>query len=215
MKPSRRTPAVLSAILGLGIIAVTAGWDVAQVRELREEPVPVVLSVFPGHRLEARTEFPVKLSQTLSSKTSYPGMEWTGVVAEDVRSGDRVVIPRGCEVRGEVVAAREARRGGRAMLDLAVRSVSVDGRTTALNAHSEPVVANSTRARNFGAIAGGIAAGALLGSAIGGDGKDAAIGGLLGGAAATGVVASSQGYQVILEEGSTLDFVIHRRVAMR
>ena len=100
------------------------------------------------------------------------------------------------------------------MLDLAVRSIIVDGRRQTIAAGAEPVVAGSTRARNLGAIAGGAAAGALIGRAVGGDGHDALVGGLLGGATAGGVVASSKGYQVELNRGIVMTFSTDEPVAV-
>jgi hypothetical protein len=206
----------LAVLLAVALAALASGRD-------RDEAAPIAgldaraaaFGVLSSPRLPAGTEVRVKLAQTLSSKTAYEGMAWTGVVVQDVKAGQRLAIPQGSEVRGEVAAARSARRGERAMLDLVIHSIMVDGRRSTLRAHAEPVVAGSPRARNLGAIAGGVAAGALLGRAIGGNERDAAIGGLIGAAAATGAVAASKGYQVVLEEGTTLEFVVHRAVAMR
>ena len=79
-----------------------------------------------------------------------------------------------------MVAAEGARRGSRARLELGVRAVLLGDRRTALRARSEPIIAGSTRARNLGAIAGGAAAGALIGKATGDNaGKGALIGGAL------------------------------------
>ena len=88
------------------------------------------------------------------------------------------------------------------MLDLALSSINVEGRTYRVHGGTEAVVAGSTRARNLGAVAAGAGAGALIGKAVGGGGKGALIGGLIGGAAATGAVAASKGYQVVLKPGN-------------
>jgi hypothetical protein len=94
------------------------------------------------------------------------------------------------------------------MLDLDVQSVSLDGKDVGVHAVTEPVIAGSPRARNLGAIAGGVAAGALIGNAVGGD---AAVGGLLGGAAAGALVAASKGYQVVLKPGTVMNFTVTPR----
>jgi hypothetical protein len=149
-------------------------------------------------RVESGTQLSIRLVSTIDSETARVGDPWTGVVIHAVTDRERVIVPAGSEVRGTVSGAHGARRGSRAMLDLVVKEVVVDGRSHPLVAGTDAVIAGSPRARNLGAIAGGAAAGALIGKAIGGDGKDAAIGGLIGGAAATGVVARSKGYQVVL-----------------
>ena len=100
------------------------------------------------------------------------------------------------------------------MLDLSVRGITAGGRDQAITANGEAVIAGSTRARNLGAIAGGVAAGALIGKAVG-DGKNATVGGLIGGVAATGVVAGSKGYQVVLKPGTVMSFTVNQTVAMR
>lgn len=164
-----------------------------------------------GPSVPAGTTFSVRLTSTVNSEHVHVGDSWTGVIVNPVTVGSRVVVEEGSAVQGVVTASQEAKRGSRAMLDLAVRSVDVDGRDRDVDAVTEPVIAGSPRARNLGAIAGGVAAGALIGKAIGGDGKDAAVGGLIGGAAATGIVAKSKGYQVVLKPGTVMTFTVSSR----
>ena len=161
------------------------------------------------------THLTVRLTSTVNSETARVGDAWSGVVASPVQAGGSELLPAGTPVRGTVTGAQEAKRGSRAMLDVAVEEVVVEGRSMRIAAATEPVIAGSPRARNLGAIAGGAAAGALIGKAVGGDGKDAAVGGLIGGAAATGLVAKSKGYQVVLKPGTVLVFTVSERIAMR
>lgn len=161
------------------------------------------------------THLSVRLTSTVNSETAHVGDAWSGVLIGPIRAEGREVLASGIEVRGTVTGAQEAKRGSRALLDLQIEEVVVDGRTLPVTASTEPVIAGSPRARNLGAIAGGAAAGALIGKAVGGDGKDAAIGGLIGGAAATGIVANTKGYQVVLKPGTVLVFTVNESVAMR
>jgi len=169
----------------------------------------------PGVEVPSGTSMSIRLTSTISSETAKAGDAWTGVVAAPVVVGDKVVIPVGSGVDGVVEGVQAAKRGSRAMLDLAVENVSADGRVHDVAATGEPVVAGSPRARNLGAIAGGAAAGALIGKAVGGDGEDAAVGGVIGGAAATGVVAASKGYQVVLKSGTLMTFSTSKSVNIR
>jgi len=162
----------------------------------------------------AGTTMNVALGTTISSKTAQSGDAWHGTVTENVTTANGVVIPAGSRVSGVVTGVVPAKRGDLAMLDLAVRSVDVGGKTTSIDANTQPVVAGSPRARNLGAIAGGVAAGALIGKAVG-DGKNAAVGGLIGGATAAGVVAASKGYQVVLKDGTVMSFTVNETVSMR
>jgi hypothetical protein len=169
----------------------------------------------PGVTLAAGTPIDISVSAQISSETAKVGDPWTGEVKDNVIVGDRVVIPAGSVVHGIVSAAKPAVKGDRAMLDLSVESVSVEGNSLPVKAGMEEIIAGSTRARNLGAIAGGAAAGALVGKAVGGSGKGALIGGLIGGAAAGAGVAGSKGYQVVLKEGTTLTFNVSEDVTVK
>lgn len=163
-------------------------------------PAPAAAVTVP-----AATPLKVTLSTALSSETAKVGDPWSGVVKENVFVGEKTVIPAGSTVTGTVSAVKPAAKGDRAMLDLAIGSLRVEGADYTAHATTEAIVAGSTRARNLGAIAGGAGAGALVGGAVGGK-KGALIGGLLGAAGAGGAVASSKGYQVVLKEGTELVF---------
>jgi len=160
------------------------------------------------------TAIRVALGSSIFSKTAKVGDAWYGTVTETVMNQGESVIPPGSRVDGVVTGALAAKRGERAMLELGIRGIRVDGHDESIVARSEPVIAGSTRARNLGAIAGSAAAGALIGKAVG-DGKNAAVGGLIGGAAAAGVVAASDGYQVVLSDGTVMTFTVNQTVAMR
>jgi len=159
----------------------------------------------PGITVPAGTAITVTVSTPISSETAQVGDAWTGVVKNNVVVGEKTVIPAGSAVSGTVSAVKSAVKGDRAMLDLAIGSMTVEGAGYTANATTTAIEAGSTRARNLGAIAGGAGAGALIGGAVGGK-KGAWIGGLLGGAGAGGAVAKSKGYQVVLKEGTELTF---------
>ncbi len=167
-----------------------------------------------SHTLQSGTRINVTLGSSISSETANVGSAWHGTVTENVSTQNGGMIPAGSQVDGVVAGVLAARRGSRAMLELGVRSIRVDGRDESIAARSEPVIAGSPRARNLGAVAGGAAAGALIGKVVG-DGKNAAVGGLIGGAAAAGVVAGSKGYQVVLPDGAVMSFTVDQTVALR
>jgi hypothetical protein len=161
------------------------------------------------------TSIRVRLSEAVSSETAKAGDAWHGIVeAPVVVDGDEIVAT-GSGVEGVVTGAVPARRGNRALLELEVREVNIRDRGTSLRATSDPVIAGSPRARNLGAIAGGAVAGALVGRALGGSGKAAAAGAVIGGGVAGGAVAASDGFQVVLPEGTVMTFTVSREVAMR
>ncbi len=168
-----------------------------------------------GVTLAAGTPIQVGVTAQLSTETANVGDTWTGEVKDNVIVGNTVVIPAGSQVNGVVAAVAPAQKGSRASLELAVKSVIVNGKSHPVSASMEPIVAGSTRARNVGAVAGGAAAGALIGKAVGGSGKGALIGGLIGGASAAGAAAASKGYQVVLKEGTVITFSVKENVMVR
>ena len=168
----------------------------------------------PGVTVPSGTAITVTVSTPISSETAQVGDAWTGVVKNSVVVGEKTVIPAGSTVSGTVSAVKAAVRGDRAMLDLAIGSMTVEGADYTAHATTEAIEAGSTRARNLGAVVGGAGAGAMIGGALGGK-KGALIGGLLGGAGAGGAVAKSKGYQVVLKEGTELTFSTSQPVSIK
>jgi|KBSSwiStaDraftv2_1062776.scaffolds.fasta_scaffold1188498_1 hypothetical protein len=156
------------------------------------------------------TPIEVTLSTALTSETAHAGDSWSGSVVNGAQG-----IPAGSSVSGTIIGAKAAQKGDRAMLDLGLTSITVAGHRYMVHGSTESIIAGSTRARNLGAIAGGAAAGALVGNAVSGSTKGTVIGGLVGGGAATAVVASSDGYQVVLKSGTPLTFTTSEAVAVR
>jgi hypothetical protein len=177
-------------------------------------PKPQAPATPPGITVPSETAVTITLSAPISSETAQVGDTWTGVVKNNVVVGEKTVIPSGSTVSGTVTAVTPAVKGGRALLDLAIGSMTVEGAGYTAHATTEAIEAGSTRARNLGAIAGSAGAGALVGGAIGGK-KGALIGGLLGGAGAGAAVAKSKGYQVVLKEGTELTFKTTQPVTVR
>jgi len=181
-------------------------------RPRAETPAPAPVN--PGVTVPEGTSIKVAVNAELSSETAQPGDTWTGVVKEPVIIGTAAPIPAGSIVHGVVTGSLAAEKGNRAVLVLAVKSITVGSTEHAVPAGTDSIIAGSPRARNLGAIAGGTAAGALIGKAVGGN-KGALVGALLGGGAATGAVAKSKGYQVVVKPETELTFSVSRSVVMR
>jgi len=164
--------------------------------------------------LPSGTAIDVTLGTALTSETAGVGTAWNGSLANAAVLNGRDVIPAGSSVTGTVTGVKAAKKGDRAMLDLGLSSITVNGHNYKVGGTTEAVIAGSTRARNLGAIAGSAAGGALIGKAVGGN-KGAVVGGVVGAGVATGVVASSDGYQVVLKQGTPLTFTTNQAVAVR
>lgn len=160
------------------------------------------------------TPFNVAIGSAITSENAQPGDSWSGNTTQPVSSSSGAVIASGSRVVGEVTRVTAAKRGDRAMLQLIVTRIDVNGRDQDVRASSDAIIAGSTRARNLGAIAGSAAVGALVGKQVG-DGKNGAVGALIGGAAAAGVVANSKGWQVVLPAGTVMSFTLNQSVAVR
>ncbi len=152
----------------------------------------------------------VTLGTALSSETANAGTAWSGTVLNG-REG----IPAGSSVAGTVTSVKPAKKGDRAMLDLGLTSINVGGQRYVVHGSTEAIIAGSTRARNLGAIGAATVAGAIIGHQVGGSDKGTIVGGLIGAGAATGVVAASDGYQVVLKPGIALTFTTSEAVAVR
>jgi len=166
-------------------------------------------------KVPSGTSIDITLATHLTSETASVGSTWTGSTSGVSVVDGRNVIPTGSAVAGTVTGVRAAKKGNRAMLDLGLTSITIDGRSYDVHGTTEPVIAGSPRARNLGAIGAATVAGAVVGHAIGGSDKGTIIGGLIGGGAATGVVAKSKGYQVVLKEGTPITFTTTESVAVR
>ena len=171
--------------------------------------------VNPGVTLPAGTELKIAVTAQITSETAQAGDAFEGTVNEPIIIGTAAPIPAGSTVRGVVKAVKPAEKGDRAMLQLAITSVTVQGKSYPVAASTEEMIAGSTRTRNVGAVAGGAAAGALIGKAVGGSSKGALIGGLVGGAATAAGVAASKGYQVVVKEGAEIVFVTDQAITMK
>jgi hypothetical protein len=137
--------------------------------------------------IPAGTAFNVRLDSQVSTEEAQSGDAWTGTVTQSVIADNRVVIPAGTPVEGVVSYSQQGTHDTRPSMQLAVRQVSVDGRSQTMNADTEPIVAGSNRAKKLGVIAGGAAVGALLGHTVAREHHGTLVGGILGGAAGYGL----------------------------
>jgi hypothetical protein len=148
------------------------------------------------------TTLPLVLETAMSSETSDSGDRVVARLAEDVRVGEKVVVPSGTELRGRVTAAVPSGRvKTRARLAFAFDTLVLEGEEHAIATRAIDITAGDTHNKDAATIGIGAGAGAIVG-AIANGGKGAAIGTLIGGAAGTGVVLTNTGKQVQLGSGS-------------
>ncbi len=165
-------------------------------------PKPVVKEV----TLPAGTVIPIRITETLDSKTAQANDVFHGSLAGDLGTEGVIAIPRGAAVMGRIVDAREAAHfKGASLLSLELTELNARGKqiTLVTDTFSKE---GAARGKNTATKAGG---GAVVGSIIGalaGGGKGAVIGGLAGGAAGGGVNAATRGQQTVIPTETLINF---------
>jgi hypothetical protein len=154
------------------------------------------------------------LESAISSATSRSGDLVVARLAEDVKVGEKVVVPSGAEVRGRVTTAVPSGRvKTRARLAFDFDTLVVDGKEHSIGTRSVDVSAGDTHKKDAVTIGIGAGAGALIG-AIANGGKGAAVGTLIGGAAGTGVVLANTGKEVRWGTGSRVTVRLSREARL-
>jgi hypothetical protein len=152
------------------------------------------------------TTIHVTLDQALTSNHSRPGDHFQATVSEPVIINGKTVIPEGASAKGLVVDAHQSGRlMGRARLQLALESVSVDGRSYPVSTASRWRTGLNHKKCNWLWIGGGAGGGALIG-AIAGGGEGALIGGPVGAGAGTMVAILTGRKDIHLHPETPLTF---------
>ena len=148
------------------------------VREAPPRPRPIVVPT--------ETVISVVLDETVGSKISTPGQQFSASVREPVEVDGRVAIPKGARATGIVKDAKPAGRfKGGASLELTLTSIDIHGTNYDVHTTAPNETSKGKGKRTAAMVGGGAGGGALIGGLAGG-GKGALIGGLIGAAAGTG-----------------------------
>ena len=163
------------------------------------------------YTIPAGTVVSVRLGETLGSKTSQPGQDFSATVAEPVTVEGKEVIPAGADARGTVVDAKALGhfKGG-AMLKIALNSI----KDYKVETESVNRAAKGKGKRSAVMIGGGAGAGALIGALAGG-GKGAAIGALVGGGAGTAGTYFTGNKEVVLPAETIVSFKLLQPVEVK
>lgn len=158
--------------------------------------------------------FPLVLETGISSATSRSGDRVVARLAEDIRVGEKVVVPSGSEVRGQVTAAVPSGRvKTRARLAFDFDTLVLDGKEHSIGTRTVDLTAGDTHNRDAATIGIGAGAGAIVGAVVDGK-KGAGIGALIGGAAGTGVVLTDTGKEITLGTGSRVNVRLTREARL-
>jgi hypothetical protein len=174
-------------------------------------PQPVVRDI----TLPPGTVVPVRITETLDSKTAQTNDVFHGALAADLGTQGVIALRRGAPVVGRIVEAREAAHfKGQSLLSLELTDVQRGGQKIPLTTDAF-IKQGTARGKNTATKAGGGAAfGAIIGALAGG-GKGAAIGGLAGAAAGTGVNAATRGEQTVIQTETLINFQLQSPITVR
>jgi hypothetical protein len=160
------------------------------------------------------TQIHVTLNQGVASDQSRPGDHFESTVSQPVLIDGKTVIPQGAYAEGVVVDAQHSGRlMGRARLQLALETVTVNGQNYDVRTLSSWRVGGNHKKRNFAWIGGGAGGGALIG-AIAGGGKGALIGGPVGAGAGTAVAFLTGKKDIHLRPETPLTFKLAEPVTI-
>jgi hypothetical protein len=158
--------------------------------------------------------FPLVLETAMSSASSRSGDLIVARLAEDVRVGEKVVVPSGSEVRGRVTAAVPSGRvKTRARLAFDFDTLVLDGKEHSIGTGPIDITAGNTHKKDAVTVGIGAGAGAIVGAIVDGK-KGAGIGALIGGAAGTGVVLTDTGKEISLATGSRVTVRLTRETRL-
>ena len=163
------------------------------------------------------TEIRLTLNGSVGSSNSQAGDTFTARTTDPVVVGNRVAIPSGSTVHGQVSDVIPASKGLRekaGVITLSFDKVVTPAGFSAPMAATVSSVAPGSGKKTAGIIGGSAAGGALLGKIIGGSTKDAAIGAVVGGAVGTGIAAGTKGKDVEIPAGSKLAVTLDQPVTI-
>ena len=167
-------------------------------RETAPRPKPLVVP--------AETVVSVVLDDSVGSKISQPGQNFSATVSQAVEVDGRIAIPKGAHATGVVKDAKPAGRfKGGASLELTLVGIEVNG--TSYDVHTTAPNETSTgKGKRTAAMVGGGAGGGAAIGALAGGGKGALIGGLIGAAAGTGGAGLTGNRDIVLKPETPITF---------
>lgn len=161
------------------------------------------------------TAVTVRLQNAVSSASNKAGDRFDAVLDAPLVVNGKTVAPAGAAASGRVVAAKESGRlQDPGMIQLALSSVTIDGKSVPVSTSSVIARGASHKKRNWAMIGGGAGGGALIGGLMGG-GKGALIGSAVGAGAGTTTAYATGKKDVGFGVERRLTFRLREPIAVR
>jgi hypothetical protein len=169
--------------------------------------------------LAAGTSISAVTDAEITSRTNKVGDEVMATVGTDVKDANgRVVIPAGSKVILKVTAIKPSDSKSDTTGTLTLDAVGVE-----VGGTERPIVATisgvrtklqgrGTDVNDVAKVAGGTAAGAVVGRVLGGSSKGAIIGGIIGGAIGTQRAVETKDRDVVLPQGTTVTLTLDQQI---
>jgi hypothetical protein len=156
----------------------------------------------------ADTTITVVLDESIGSKISSTGQNFSATVSSPIEVDGRIAIPKGARATGIVRDAKSAGRfKGGAVLSVSLASVTVGDASYDLRTTNRSQTSKGKGKRSAGMIGGGGAAGALIGGLAGG-GKGAAIGAIVGAGGGTAGAGLTGNREIVFPAETPITFKI-------
>jgi hypothetical protein len=171
--------------------------------------------------LAAGTTITATTDAEIRSRKNKVGDEVTATVGSDVKdAAGRTVIPAGSKVILKVTAIKpsDSKSDTTGTLTLDVAGVEVGGTerpvAATISAVRTKLEGSGTDANDVAKVAGGTAAGAIVGRVLGGSTKGAVIGGIIGGAVGTQRAIETKDRDVVLPQGTSVTMKLDERLVV-
>lgn len=160
------------------------------------------------------TSLTVTVDQALSSKTSQAGQTFLATLARPVSIGGATAIPKGSQVTGTVITAKEKGKiKGEGELALALTGITIRGKSYDIHTGTLDSTVKGKGKRTAVTTGGGAAGGALIGGIAGG-GKGAGIGALVGAAGGFVGGALTGNKQIEIPAETALTFTLSKSLTL-
>jgi len=202
----------------LGTAALAACQPSGQAAEAPQAPKASAVS--SSRTVDANRQFAIATNATISSRSAKAGDLFTATVVADVQdNAGRIAIPAGSIVSGTVTDVESVSNpNATGTLTLAVRSVSVRGRSYPIDATIDSLATeHASRAVNTGdaaKVGAGAAAGAIIGQVVGKNTKGTVIGAVVGAAAGTAYAVATKDSDIRLPAGTHIVVTLTKRLTV-